>query len=49
MKTRLIQIDPFRVEQIIKNLINNALRYSPNGSTVTGEDRESGERQSSYR
>ena len=36
-ETRLIQIDPFRVEQIIKNLINNALRYSPNGSTVMGK------------
>ncbi len=35
--TRAIQVDPFRIEQIIKNLINNALRYSPNGSAVLGK------------
>ncbi len=35
-QVRRIEIDPFRIEQIMNNLISNALRYSPSGSTVTG-------------
>lgn len=32
----LAEIDPFRIEQVVNNLISNALRYSPSGSIVTG-------------
>lgn len=31
------EADPFRVDQIMNNLLSNALRYSPDGSTVTGK------------
>lgn len=31
---KIIQADPQRVEQVISNLLNNALRYVPNGGTV---------------
>ena len=31
----LVEMDPFRIEQVLNNLISNALRYSPSGSTVT--------------
>lgn len=31
---RTVQADPKRLEQIISNLINNAVKYSPNQSTV---------------
>ncbi|MCL5947331.1 MAG: ATP-binding protein [Chloroflexi bacterium] len=31
----LIQADPERIEEVFSNLIDNAIKYSPNGGTVT--------------
>ncbi len=32
----ILSIDPFRIGQIINNLVSNALRHAPVGSTITG-------------
>jgi signal transduction histidine kinase len=32
---RFIQVDPLRIEQILNNLISNALRHTPNGGLIT--------------
>lgn len=42
VQTVYADIDPFRIEQVLNNLISNALRYSPAGSTVTGMVDEQG-------
>jgi two-component system sensor histidine kinase BaeS len=31
---RLIEIDPLRIREVVMNLLSNAVRYSPVGSTV---------------
>jgi signal transduction histidine kinase len=42
LKTVRVEIDPFRIDQVMNNLISNALRYSPAGSTVTGKIEDHG-------
>lgn len=32
----ILSVDPFRIGQVINNLVNNALRHAPTGSTVIG-------------
>jgi len=32
--TRLLEIDPERIRQVLTNLLSNALRYSPRGSSI---------------
>jgi two-component system phosphate regulon sensor histidine kinase PhoR len=35
VKTPVVFADPKRVEQVITNLVDNAIKYCPNGSTIT--------------
>jgi two-component system OmpR family sensor kinase/two-component system sensor histidine kinase BaeS len=38
-----IQVDPIRVEQILNNLLSNALRYTPDGGSIELTARQSGD------
>ena len=35
VRTPVVYADPKRVEQVITNLVDNAIKYCPNGSTIT--------------
>ncbi|NMO16505.1 PAS domain-containing protein [Pyxidicoccus fallax] len=39
----LVRADPYRLEQVIANLVENAFKYSPDGGTIRVELRQRGE------